>query len=163
MVENILISIALLQAIILIVLLYQQYKKNAVLTNQTLSQQLQQQQAEQVGQRLENRLYELEKSQHESTQQFKENLLTHASALQQVITEKVHTSRLEQTQQLAKLTDQLQQAFSEHRSRFDERQLESLKILHDTLQNGVQDTRKHVKEALTPFCKVSCKIFNDSS
>ena len=43
------------------------------------------------------------------------------------------------------------QAFTEHRSRFDERQLESLKILQDTLQKGIHDTRFRVKEALTDY------------
>src|SRR3990167_1318368 len=151
MLTNLLMAIVALQTIIVVFLLYQQNKKQAALASQDLSQQLLQQQVIQSCQRIENRLFELEKNQNESTQQFKENLLTHASGLQQLITDKIHTSRLEQIQQLAKLTDQLQQAFSEHRSRFDERQLESLKILHDTLQNGVQDTRKHVKEALTDY------------
>jgi DNA recombination protein RmuC len=59
-------------------------------------------------------------------------------------------------QVLEKLSDarlQHLQAFSEHRARFDERQLESLKILQDTLQKGVQDTRFSVKEALTDYAQ----------
>jgi DNA recombination protein RmuC len=44
-----------------------------------------------------------------------------------------------------------QQALNEHKSRFDERQLEALKILQDTLQKGVQDTRLNVKEALSDY------------
>ncbi len=55
---------------------------------------------------------------------------------------------------LEKLSDarmQQLQAFNEHRSRFDERQFESLKILQDTLQKGVQDTRFSVKEALNDY------------
>ena len=51
--------------------------------------------------------------------QLKENLL-----------EKLSESRMQQ-----------QQAFGEHRNRFDERQIEALKILQDTLQNGVYWTR----------------------
>ena len=46
----------------------------------------------------------------------------------------------------------LQQAIgiklTEHRTRFDERQLETLKILQDTLQKGVQDNRQQLQEAL---------------
>jgi DNA recombination protein RmuC len=42
-------------------------------------------------------------------------------------------------------------SLSDHKSRFDERQLESLKILLDTLQKGVQDTRLSVREALTDY------------
>ena len=57
---------------------------------------------------------------------------------------------------LEKLSDariQQQQALNEHRARFDERQLEALKILQDTLQKGVQDTRLSVKEALNDYAK----------
>lgn len=43
------------------------------------------------------------------------------------------------------------QAFTDHRARFDERQMETLKILQDTLQKGVQDTRFSVKESLTDY------------
>ena len=62
-------------------------------------------------------------------------------------------SRLEQTQHSADLKEQLQQAFANHRSRFDERQMETLKILQDTLQKGVQDNREQVKEALNDYAK----------
>lgn len=43
------------------------------------------------------------------------------------------------------------QAFADHRARFDERQIESLKILQDTLLKGMQDSRSHVKEALIDY------------
>jgi DNA recombination protein RmuC len=43
------------------------------------------------------------------------------------------------------------QAFNEHRSRFDERQMETFKMLHDMLQTGMQDTRQNVKEALNDY------------
>ncbi len=46
---------------------------------------------------------------------------------------------------------QQQQSLSDHKSRFDERQMEALKILQDTLQKGVYDTRLNVKEALTDY------------
>lgn len=59
---------------------------------------------------------------------------------QQNILEKLNESRIQQLQ-----------AFNEHRMRFDEHQLSSLKILQDTLQKGVQDTRFSVKEALTDY------------
>jgi len=82
-------------------------------------------------------------SSHEKTaQQLRENLL-----------EKLSHFRIEQTQQSADLKEQLQQAFSHHRARFDERQLETLKILQDTLQKGVQENRLQVKEALTDYAK----------
>ena len=40
------------------------------------------------------------------------------------------------------------QTLSSHHSRFDERQLETLKILQDTLRSGVEDNRKQLREAL---------------
>lgn len=55
---------------------------------------------------------------------------------------------------VGKLNDsyiQQQQALNEFRGRFDERQIETLKMLHDTLQKGVQETRSHVKEALNDY------------
>lgn len=69
--------------------------------------------------------------------------------LQQAIIEKLGQGRLEQSEQSAALKEQLQEAFSSHRARFDERQMETLKILQDTLNKGVQDNRQQVKEALT--------------
>jgi DNA recombination protein RmuC len=44
-----------------------------------------------------------------------------------------------------------QQSLSEHKSRFDERQLEALKILQDTLQKGMQESRSHVRETLNDY------------
>jgi DNA recombination protein RmuC len=57
---------------------------------------------------------------------------------------------------LAKLSESSisqQQAFSDHRSRFDERQMEALKILQDTLQKGMVDTRFNVKESLKDYAE----------
>lgn len=62
--------------------------------------------------------------------------------LQQHVLEKMTEARIQQLQ-----------AFNEHRSRFDQRQLETLKILQDTLQKGIQDTRFNVKEALTDYAQ----------
>lgn len=70
------------------------------------------------------------------------------SHLKQTITEKLGQGRLEQAEQSATLKEQLQEAFSNHRARFDERQMETLKILQDTLNKGVQENRQQVKEAL---------------
>jgi len=61
--------------------------------------------------------------------------------------------RLEQTQQAANLKEQLQHSFAEHRSRFDERQMETMKLLHDTLQKGVQESRQQVKESLSDYAR----------
>jgi len=54
-------------------------------------------------------------------------------------------------EKLNELRTHQQQALNEHRTTFDERQFESLKILQDTLSKGVQDTRFSVKEALHDY------------
>lgn len=58
----------------------------------------------------------------------------------QTLIEKLSESRVQQIE-----------GFNEHRNRFDERQIETLKMLQDTLQKGIQDTRFNVKEALTDY------------
>ncbi len=67
------------------------------------------------------------------------------SMLQNVM-EKLNEARIQQLN-----------AFGEHRARFDEHQINSLKILQDTLQKGVQDTRFSVKEALTDYANEMSK------
>lgn len=62
--------------------------------------------------------------------------------------EALTNARIQQTQHSADLKEQLQIGFSNHRERFDERQLEALKILQDTLQKGILDNRQQLKEAL---------------
>lgn len=88
-----------------------------------------------------------------SEQQQRENLLINLNQLQQNVIEKLSLSRLEQTQHSADLKEQLQQAFATHRMRFDERQMDALKILQDTLHKGTQDNRTQLKEALNDSAK----------
>jgi len=79
---------------------------------------------------------------------------------QQTAFEKFSQFRLEHYQQAAELKEQLQQAFANHRARFDERQLDTLKILQDTLQKGVQENRLQVKEALMDYATELGKRIN---
>lgn len=58
--------------------------------------------------------------------------------LSETMVHKLHEAQIQQLQ-----------GFNEHRARFDERQLDSLKILQDSLQKGIQETRHNVKEALS--------------
>ena len=88
-----------------------------------------------------------------SKHQLRESLLINQNNLTQNLIEKLNQNRLELAQQSAELKEQLQQAFSQHRARFDERQLETLKILQDTLQKGVQQNRDQVKESLNDYAK----------
>lgn len=108
---------------------------------------------EKASRRAEEQLAQLTTQNQTNEQQLRENLLIHLNALQQSIADKLSHFRVEQTQHAAELREQLQQAFGAHRSRFDERQLETLKILQDTLQKGVQDNRQQVKEALSDYAK----------
>lgn len=86
-------------------------------------------------------------------QQFRDNMLASINSLQQILIEKLGQGRLEQSEQTAALKEQLQEAFANHRARFDERQMEALKILQDTLQKGVNENRQQVKEALGDHAK----------
>lgn len=104
-------------------------------------------------QHLAEQLSQLAQQNQLNEQQLRENLLMHIANLQQSIGEKLSHTRLEQSQHSAQLKEQLQEAFANHRSRFDERQLETLKILQDTLQKGVQDNRKEIKESLLEYAK----------
>lgn len=44
-----------------------------------------------------------------------------------------------------------QQILNEHRARFDARQFETLKVLQETMQAGIQETRRNVKESLSDY------------
>lgn len=81
------------------------------------------------------------------------HLAIHFSHIQQSLSDKLNQTTLEQTRYANDLREQLQQALTLHRTRFDERQLEALKILQDTLQKGAQDNRQQVKEALSDHAK----------
>ncbi|VVC76224.1 DNA recombination protein RmuC [Aquicella siphonis] len=109
--------------------------------------------SEQAGQRLEENLTQLARQNQITDQQLRENLLVNFNNLQQAILVKLSHARLEQTQQSGELKEQLQQAFASHRARFDERQMDTLKVLQDTLQKGVQENRQQVKESLTDYAK----------
>jgi DNA recombination protein RmuC len=93
------------------------------------------------------------KSSEQLTQHLRELLLTDIGNLKENLAEKFGQTQLTQAKQAGDLKEQLQTTFAEHRSRFDERQIESLKLLQDTLQKGVQDSRQQVKEALGDYAK----------
>jgi len=112
---------------------------------------------EKTSRRTEEQLAQMMNQNQTNAQQLRENLLMHLNNLQQSIGDKLSHFRIEQTQQAAEGREQLQQAFAAHRSRFDERQLETLKILQDTLQKGGQDNRQQVKEALTDYANAMGK------
>ncbi len=102
---------------------------------------------------LAEKLADMAKQQQIAEQQLRESMLINIGQLQQQLTEKLAASRLEQTQHSADLKEQLQQAFANHRMRFDERQIDALKVLQDTLHKGTQDNRHQLKEALADSAK----------
>lgn len=81
------------------------------------------------------------------------NVLRQFARLQEILFEKLHHLQLEQVQQSSSLKEQLQEAFANHRARFDERQMDVLKILQETLQKGAQENRQEVKESLTNYAQ----------
>ncbi len=86
-----------------------------------------------------------------STEQLKENLYTSTTNLQHAFADRLNQFQLQHSEALSHFKEQLQQAFFEQCARFDKHQLESLKILQDTLQNGMNETRAQVKEALMDY------------
>lgn len=81
-------------------------------------------------------------------QHLRENLLINLNHSQNSMAEKLNQSQVGQIKQLTEVKEQMQQAFALYRTRFDERQLEILKILQDTLHKGTLDNRQQIKEAL---------------
>lgn len=99
------------------------------------------------------KLDQLTKESQTYQQQLREALLIQMNQLEKQLLERLGNAELQQSQHRAQLKEQLQDAFSKHRYAFDERQLESLKILNDTLQKGVQDNRQQVKDSLFEYSK----------
>jgi len=81
-------------------------------------------------------------SQHQQRQQ------TLAHDLQTKLLEQYSDQQAKQTRNLNELKEQLKNEFSEYRHSFDKHQMESFKLLQDSLQKGINETRKQVIEAL---------------
>lgn len=109
--------------------------------------------SEKTGLRLEENLNQLARQTQLTDQQLRENLLVNLNNLQQALLVKLSHARLEQSQQSGELKEHLQEVFASHRARFDERQMDTLKVLQDTLQKGAQDNRQQVKESLSDHAK----------
>jgi len=137
---KILLAITSAQVVIISLLAYRQHKLARALPTIETRYQLLQQQSTHSAQRIEDHLTDLERLLHSQTTYLRQSFL-----------EKLNESNLEQTQKSMALKEQLQQSFNEHRSQFDARQLETHKIMHDTLQKGMLETRKEVKESLSDY------------
>lgn len=60
----------------------------------------------------------------------------------------LNQSQLQQQQSQAQLKEKLQQEFAQHRANFDQHQLNSLKILQESLQNNMYSLRQQLTETL---------------
>lgn len=110
-------------------------------------------QSQQAVARLEEQMIQMEKNRQANDSYLRDNLLVNFNTVQTAILDKLSHASLQQTQHSADLKEQLQAAFTNHRTRFDERQFESLKVLQDTITKGVQENRQSIKEALTDYAK----------
>ena len=90
---------------------------------------------------------------HHHDTNLREQFILRLRDLQETCSEKFNHALQAQLTQAAALKEQLQQAFANLRARFDERQMETLKILQDTLQTGMQENRSTVKESLQDYAK----------
>ncbi len=102
-------------------------------------------------QQLAQQLAQLGQQSVHSEQQLREALLVNFNQVQHAIMEKLNAARLEQNEHTAQFKSEIQAAFAAHQTRFDERQLESFKILHDALQKGTTDNRQQIKEFLLDY------------
>lgn len=93
------------------------------------------------------------KAQQMLSQHLREHVFQEMAHLRENLGEKINQNQLVLAKQAGDLKEQLQQAFGEHRARFDERQMDSLKVLQDTLQKGTDANRVQVKEALGDYAK----------
>lgn len=98
-------------------------------------------------------MFRQKKANQSIEEQLREKVLASMNNMQHAISDKFSHLRIEQTQQASELREQLTQSFANHRARFDERQMDALKILQDTLQKGTQDNRQQLKEALGDYAK----------
>lgn len=87
--------------------------------------------------------------QNQAREQIQTELTRNSEALQA----KLHQNALSQTEQDNALRERVLDALTLQRNRFEERQMEVFKMLHDTLTKGVQENRQQVKEALQDYAK----------
>lgn len=57
--------------------------------------------------------------------------------------------RMQSTRSMGEFREQLQAAFTQYQTRFEQRQAEAIKMLQDTLQGGMQVTQRQVTDALS--------------
>lgn len=94
--------------------------------------------------RTDERAHQIDNALRELTQ----NLREQQQSNQHQITTLLSTGQLQQQQALAQFKEQLQQELTKHRTNFDQHQLNSLKILQESLQNSLYSLRQQLTETL---------------
>lgn len=103
---------------------------------------------------LKNQLELIQNQNTESEKIFQSQIQTQSQQIQQFITDKIHQTELNQQKQQQEIKEFVQQSQNTHQQQFEARQLETLKMLQDTLQKGTQDNREQIRTALTDYANL---------
>jgi DNA recombination protein RmuC len=98
---------------------------------------------------MERRYGEMQQHLSDDTGRLRLELLEQFEGLKKAVTEGLGEGRLQQQEKLGELRESLAQSLMRHREAFDERQLETMRQQHETLQSEMGEVRKQVAEALT--------------
>ncbi|MES9811405.1 MAG: DNA recombination protein RmuC [Candidatus Thiodiazotropha sp.] len=112
-------------------------------------QQTQMERSDKLYQGMERRYGEMQQHLSEGAGRLRLELLEQFEGLKKAVTQGLGEGRLQQQEKLGELRESLAQSLVRHREAFDERQLETMRQQHATLQSGMGEVRKQVAEALT--------------
>jgi len=102
------------------------------------------------GQReVERRLGEFEKAAGRDSTALREVLLERFGALNTDLVEQMASGKASSQASFAEFRDELKQALADHGMTFERRQAEALKVLQDSLREGMKDVKQQLSEALT--------------
>lgn len=103
---------------------------------------------------LKNQLELIQNQNTESEKIFQSQIQTQSQQIQQFITDKIYQTELNRQKQQQEIKESVQQSQNTHQQQFEARQLETLKMLQDTLQKGTQDNREQIRTALTDYANL---------
>ncbi len=102
-----------------------------------------------LSEQLERRLAELQTQANESSGSLRERLIERFESLKLTVGENLAGGRTQLAESFSSLREDLRAGQAQHQSQFEQRQTETLKILHDTLQSGTEGVQRQVRDALT--------------
>lgn len=111
-------------------------------------QQTQMERSDKLYHGMERRFGEMHQSLSDDTGRLRLELLEQFEGLKKAVTESLGDGRLQQQEKMGELRESMVQSLVRHREAFDERQLETMRRQHETLQSGMTEVRKQVAEAL---------------